>query len=76
MLLNANVAHKDDLGMDFGSGKSTAPDCDKDLEAECNPKAIQNRSEKKQMVKDGIDHKIKSSPEGDFFEEQDIGGGD
>ena len=55
--------------MDFGSGKSTAPDCDKDLEAECNPKEIQNRSEKKQMIKDGIDHKVKSTAEGDFFEE-------
>jgi len=32
--------------MDFGSGKSVAPDTDPDLENECNPKELQ-KSEKK-----------------------------
>lgn len=34
------MAKKEDLGMDFGSGKSVAPDTDKDLENECNPKEL------------------------------------
>jgi hypothetical protein len=51
-LIHANVAKKEDLGMDFGAGGSVAPDIDKDLEAECNPKDI---SDKKSNMKDGID---------------------
>ena len=38
--MNANVARKEDLGMDFGAGNSIAPDVDKDLESECNPKEL------------------------------------
>jgi hypothetical protein len=41
VLLSTNVAKREDLGTDFGSGDSIAPDVDKDLEAECNPKALQ-----------------------------------
>ncbi len=37
-LMSANVAKKEDVGMDFGSGSSSVPDVDHDLEAECNPK--------------------------------------
>ena len=40
ILLQANVARKEDLGMDFGGGGSIAPDCDKDLENECNPREL------------------------------------
>jgi hypothetical protein len=58
VLLSANVAKKDDLGMDFGNGKSIAPSCDKDLENECNPPELRNRSTKKQNVMDGIDVKL------------------
>jgi hypothetical protein len=45
--MSANVAKRDDLGMDFGHGNSIAPAVDKDLEAECNPKELQKRSSKK-----------------------------
>ena len=41
MLLSANVAKREDLGTDFGSGVSSVPDVDPDLEAECNPKVLQ-----------------------------------
>jgi hypothetical protein len=37
------VAKKEDLGMDFGTGVSAAPDIDKDLEAECNPKELSDK---------------------------------
>jgi hypothetical protein len=40
ILLNANVARKEDLGMDFGPGTGSAPDVDPDLENECNPKEL------------------------------------
>lgn len=73
--MSANVAKKEDVGMDFGSGSSAVPDVDHDLEAECNPKQLQI-SEKKQNVKDGIDHKIKKTEDGDLFEEQSMGEGD
>jgi hypothetical protein len=39
ILMNANVAKKEDIGMDFGSGNGV-PDIDHDLEAECNPKEL------------------------------------
>jgi hypothetical protein len=55
--MNANVARREDLGMDFGAGGSVAPDIDHDLENECNPKELA-RSEKKQNIKDGIDIKM------------------
>lgn len=57
ILLKAQVAKKEDLGMDFGPGNGIAPDVDKDLEAECCPKEIVQRSEKKQLVKEGIEFK-------------------
>lgn len=41
LLLNANVAKKEDLGMDFGGGTGNVPDCDSDLELECNPRELQ-----------------------------------
>ena len=70
--MNANVARKEDLGMDFGAGKGVAPDVDKDLEAECNPKELQ-RSEKKQNVKNGVDFKVTGD---EYFEEAKVGEGD
>lgn len=73
VLLSAQVARKEDLGMDFGAGTSKAPDVDPDLENECCPKDLQ-KSEKKQNIKDGIEVKVKQTD--DFFEEQDIGEGD
>ena len=68
VLMNANVAKKEDLGQDFGSGGSNVPDVDPDLEAECNPKDLQ-KTEKKQNIKDGIDIKVKKNNDGEFFEE-------
>jgi hypothetical protein len=56
VLLNCNVAKKEDLGMDFGSGSSNVPDMDKDLQAECNPKEL---DDKKSKVKEGVDFKVK-----------------
>ena len=41
VLLSSNVAKREDLGTDFGSSDSTVPSVDPDLEAECNPKALQ-----------------------------------
>ncbi len=41
VLLSANVAKREDLGTDFGSGASVAPDVDPDLDAECNPKGLE-----------------------------------
>lgn len=52
ILISANVAKKEDLGKDFGTGKSGVPDIDKDLENECNPKEL---TAKKANVKEGID---------------------
>ena len=46
ILLNANVATREDLGTDYGTGKGIAPDVDADLEAECNPKGLQNSQRK------------------------------
>lgn len=57
VLLATNVAKREDLGQDFGAGLSIAPDVDPDLEAECNPKALQY-SRVKQNVKAGIDPAI------------------
>lgn len=75
VLLNANVARKEDLGMDFGAGGSVAPDVDPDLENECNPKDLV-RSDKKQNIKDGIDVKLKQGEDGELFEEAGVGEGD
>lgn len=71
VLLNCNVAKKEDLGMDFGSGSGSAPDIDKDLEAECNPKELNDKQKK---VKEGIDFKVKQ--DGDMFQEEEMGSGD
>ena len=77
ILLSANVAKGKFLGMDFGAGGGIAPDVDHDLENECNPKELQNRSEKKQMVKDGIDFKVnKNKEDAGMFEEEQVGEGD
>lgn len=46
ILLNANVANREDLGTDYGTGQGVAPDLDADLEAECNPKALGNSQRK------------------------------
>lgn len=41
VLISSNVAKKEDLGMDFGDGDQTGvPECDPDLENECNPKDL------------------------------------
>ena len=40
VLLKLGVAQREDLGKDFGPGTSAVPDCDPDLENECNPKAL------------------------------------
>lgn len=57
ILLCANVAKREDLGTDFGSGQGVAPEVDPDLENECNPKEIQ-KSMKKQNIKEGNDASI------------------
>lgn len=66
------MAKKEDLGMDFGNGSSLAPDIDKDLEAECNPKEL---TEKKANIKDGVDFVRKEGADG-MFEEVGMGEGD
>jgi hypothetical protein len=40
ILLNSNVARREDLGTDFGTGSTPVPDVDPDLENECNPPAL------------------------------------
>lgn len=57
------------MGTDFGTGEDGVPDLDEDLEEECNPKALK-ASDKKNAVKEGIDHKGEFSEnleEGDQF---------
>ena len=72
VLLMNNVAKKEDLGMDFGAGNKAVPDIDKDLEAECNPKEL---NDKKANMKEGIDYKKKLDQDG-MFEEEVVGSGD
>lgn len=72
-LLNAQVASREELGTDFGSGATGVPDIDPDLESECNPKELQ-KSTKKQNIKEGNDPTHKED-DGDF-EEEDAGEGD
>ena len=38
--MNASVAKKEDLGMDFGPADGKVPTVDRDLENECNPKEL------------------------------------
>lgn len=73
ILLSANVAKREDLGTDFGSGTSAAPDVDPDLDRELNPKELQ-KSQKKQNMKDGNDLAVQS--EDGLVEMEDVGEGD
>jgi microtubule-associated protein-like 6 len=75
VLLNFNVAKGEDMGTDFGTGANGVPDCDSDLENECNPKEL-GRSDKKNMVKEGIDFKAKEADDGNMFAEEEMGEGD
>jgi len=40
VLINSNMARREDLGSDFGTGETGVPDVDPDLEAECNPREL------------------------------------
>ncbi len=70
------MAKREDLGQDFGAGDSIAPDVDPDLEAECNPKALQY-SRVKQNVKAGIDPAVTDEGVDEaLFKEEAVGAGD
>mmetsp|Transcript_34586 Transcript_34586/g.25733 ORF Transcript_34586/g.25733 Transcript_34586/m.25733 type:complete len:183 (-) Transcript_34586:41-589(-) len=71
VLLNHQVAKKEDLGMDFGGGD--VPALDPDLENECNPKDLVTADPRKANIKQGIDFKKGG---GMFEEEDDFGKGD
>ena len=76
VLLQTNVAKKEDLGMDFGAGdQSGVPMVDRDLEAECNPKELE-RSQKKSNIKNGVDVKLKAGEEDGLVEVEDADSGD
>jgi hypothetical protein len=66
-LINSNIAKKEDLGMDFGTGEKGIPSVDKDLEEEINPKDLM-RSDKKTNIKSGIDVNVKGSKDNMFVE--------
>lgn len=40
ILLTSNVATREDLGKDYGTGKTAAPATDPDLDEELNPKGL------------------------------------
>ena len=73
VLLSSNVAKREDLGTDFGSGESPVPDVDPDLEAECNPKELM-QSRKKANMKEGVD--IEADNEESMFQQEEVGSGD
>ena len=76
VLLSTNVAKREDLGTDFGSGQTVAPDVDPDLEAECNPAALKF-SRVKQNVKDGVDPALTDDGVDEaLFKEESVGEGD
>lgn len=62
------------MGSDFGTGETGVPDVDPDLEAECNPKELQ-QSRKKAMMKEGTDIEAEDG-EGSLFQIEDAGEGD
>ena len=66
VLMGAGVAKKEDLGMDFGGGNGKVPDCDPDLERECNPKELLKTNNNKQIVKGA------QKPKDEFFEAEDV----
>jgi microtubule-associated protein-like 6 len=72
-LLNANVASREELGTDFGSGEGGVPDIEPDLENECCPKELQ-KPIRKQNIKEGND--LQHKDDGVSFEEDVVGEGD
>lgn len=70
------MAKREDLGQDFGSGETGVPDVDPDLEAECNPKELQ-QSRRKAMMKEGTDIEAENEGEEDsMFKIEEAGDGD
>jgi len=72
ILMNFNIAKKEDLGTDFGGGD--LPEVDSDLEAEINPPEL-NRDERITKAKQGVDFAT-AEGEGGLFSTEDVGGGD
>ena len=72
ILMNFNIAKKEDLGTDFGGGD--IPEVDSDLEAEINPPEL-NRDPKVDRAKQGVDFNT-AEGEGGLFSTEDVGGGD
>mmetsp|Transcript_5140 Transcript_5140/g.3596 ORF Transcript_5140/g.3596 Transcript_5140/m.3596 type:complete len:92 (+) Transcript_5140:540-815(+) len=76
MLTAFNLAKKEDLTTDFGSGENGLTQVDSDLEEEINPKALKN-SDKKNAIKNGVDFKAATKEDtNEMFEEEDMGEGD
>lgn len=72
ILMNFNIAKKEDMGTDFGGGD--LPECDSDLENEINPPEL-HRDKKIDNAKQGIDFGV-AEGEGGLFVSDDIGDGD
>lgn len=72
ILMNFNIAKKEDLGTDFGGGD--IPECDSDLENEINPPEL-SRNEKVSKMKQGVEFGVQEG-EGGLFEVEAVDEGD
>ena len=70
ILMNFNIAKKEDLGTDFGSGD--VPEWDSDLENEINPPELKIKG-KVTQAKQGVEFAV---AEGGLFSIDEVGGGD
>lgn len=72
ILMNFNIAKKEDLGTDFGGGN--LPEVDSDLENEINPPEL-NRDAKISKAKQGVDFETTEGA-GGLFSTEEMGEGD
>lgn len=72
ILMNFNIAKKEDLGTDFGGGD--LPEVDSDLENEINPPEL-NRDDKISKAKQGVDFQTAEGA-GGLFSTEEMGEGD
>lgn len=72
ILMNFNIAKKEDLGTDFGGGD--VPEWDSDLENEINPPELKRKG-KVTQAKQGVEFAV-AEAEGGLFSIDEVGGGD
>lgn len=71
ILFNHDIAKKEDLGTNHGTGE--IPDYDSDLDSEINPRELE-RSEKLLRAKEGLEYPVTEDSEGCLYQVVDVQG--